>query len=207
MEADWEVEIGGDAPVIEAEWPGFIDLRVQPSRISEISEATTFLPLADLLLALNRESSRVCTSKCDVWEPDSSAFACYIDLLPRDRKVFSQWQQGEVFCREVVARLKSAELTHLNPERRACGPMESSPECNVALVIRQAIAGQTEGFGITAYLSAKAGCSTEAAAALAATMAAFVDALLSSALPAALVSNSDASPSTAFPLPAPPKLK
>ena len=26
MEADWELEIGGDAPVIEADWPGFVDL-------------------------------------------------------------------------------------------------------------------------------------------------------------------------------------
>ncbi len=94
MEADWEVEIGGDAPVIEAEWPGFIDLRMQPSRISDIAEATAFLPLADFLSALNQESSQVWTSKCDVWEPDLTATACYIDLLPRDGKVFSQWQQA-----------------------------------------------------------------------------------------------------------------
>ena len=200
MEADWEVEIGGDAPVIEAEWPGFIDLRMQPSRILDIAEATTFLPLADLLLALNQESSQVWTSKCDVWEPDSTASACYIDLLPRDGKVFSQCQQGEVFCREIVARLESAELTQRIPERRVGGAMESSPECNIALVIRQAIAGQAEGFGITAYLSAKAECSKKAAVALAATMAAFADALLSMALPIAPRSNTGASPSTAFPL-------
>jgi hypothetical protein len=196
MEADWEVEIGGDAPVIEAEWPGFIDLRMQPSRISEISEAATFLPLADLLLALNRESSQVFTSKCDVWQPDPSAFACYIDLLPRDGKVFSQWQQGEAFCREMVARLEGAELI---PESKVYGATKSSLECNIALVIRQAIVGQAEGFGITAYLSAKGDSSVEAAAALAAAMAAFADALLSTTLPAALGSTPGASPSTAFP--------
>ena len=27
MEADWEFEVGGEAPVIEASWEGFIDLR------------------------------------------------------------------------------------------------------------------------------------------------------------------------------------
>jgi hypothetical protein len=200
MEADWEAEIGGGAPVIEAEWSGFIDLRMQPPRISDIGEATAFLPLADVLLALNQESSQVWTSKCDVWEPESSALACYIDLLPRDGKVFHQWQQGEVFCREIVARLRSAELTHWIPERRVGGVVESSPECNIQLVIRRAIAGQAEGFGITTYLSAKAECSKVAAAALAATMATFADVLLSTALPIAPGSNTDASPSTAFPL-------
>jgi hypothetical protein len=199
MEADWEVEIGGDAPVIEAEWPGFIDLRLQPLRISEISEAATFSPLADLLLALNRESSQVFTSKCDAWQPDSSTSACYIDLLPRGGKVFREWQQGEVFCREIVARLKAAERTGRIPERKPDGVTESSPECSIALVIRQAIAGHAEGFAITAYLSAKAERSNEASAALAATMAAFADALLSTTLPAAPGANTGASPSTAFP--------
>jgi hypothetical protein len=30
MEADWEFEVGGDAPVIDALWPGFVDLRLSP---------------------------------------------------------------------------------------------------------------------------------------------------------------------------------
>ena len=38
MEADYEVEAGGEAPVIEALWPGFVDLRLQPERIGEIQE-------------------------------------------------------------------------------------------------------------------------------------------------------------------------
>ena len=32
MEADWEVEIGGGAPVIDALWPGFVDLRAARAR-------------------------------------------------------------------------------------------------------------------------------------------------------------------------------
>ena len=56
MEADWEVEIGGDAPVIDAQWPGLVDLRANPERVCEIAEASAFPPLADLLLALNSES-------------------------------------------------------------------------------------------------------------------------------------------------------
>ena len=38
MEADWEVEVGGGAPVIEADWPGFVDLRGEPERVNEMEE-------------------------------------------------------------------------------------------------------------------------------------------------------------------------
>jgi hypothetical protein len=167
MEADWEVEIGGGAPVIEAEWPGFVDLRTHPERIAEIAEAVVFPPLAALLLVLNAPGSPVWTSKCDVWEPEpepesepgSAAQASYIDLLLREGKVFSHWQDAEAFCREYVARLAQIALP------------PNSAECTLDLVIRQAVAGQAEGFGITAYLSA------DAATALASAMAAFADAL------------------------------
>jgi hypothetical protein len=47
----------------------------------------------------------------------------------------------------------------------------------INLVIRQVIAGQVEGFGITAYLSAKGCDRTEATAGLATLAAAFADAL------------------------------
>jgi hypothetical protein len=199
MEADWEVEIGGDAPVIETDWPGFIDLSAQPQRISDIAEAETFLPLAGLLSALNRESSQVWTSKCDVWEPQSLALACYIDLLPRKGKVFAQWQQAEFFCREIVACLQGVDLIEQIPDRSLEGTMQSSPECSIALVVRQAIAGQVVGFGITVYLSAIGASSAGATEALAYTMAAFADTLLSTALPMAPGSNADPPPSGAFP--------
>jgi hypothetical protein len=177
MEADWEVEIGGGAPVIEAEWPGFVDLRAHPERIAEIAEAVAFPPLAALLLALNAPQSPVWTSKCDVWvpEPESesgpesehepAAQASYIDLLLREGKVFSRWQEAEAFCREYVSRLAKIALP------------APGAECSLDLVIRQAVAGQADGFGITAYLSAKA-------TALAAAMAAFADALPSTLPPA-----------------------
>ena len=38
MEADWEFEIASDAPVIDAAWTGFVDLKLQPERVTEISE-------------------------------------------------------------------------------------------------------------------------------------------------------------------------
>jgi len=165
MEADWEVEIGGGAPVIEALWPGFVDLRIDPERIVEITEAADFAPLAALLLALNALDSPVWTAKCDRWEPESGVLASYIDMLPREGVVFSEWQQAEGFCRRYVDRLNARPL------------LECGPNCSVELVVRQAVAGDAEGFGVTAYLSAKGTTGVEAAKALGAVMAGFADAL------------------------------
>jgi len=165
MEADWEVEIGGGAPVIEALWPGFIDLRRNPDRIGELQEGAAFPPLAALLLALNAPASPLWTAKCDLWEPESgaasSALACYVDVLPAEARVFLRWQQAESFCREWAARLDPVP----------------APQSNVELVVRQAVAGEIEGFGITAYLAASGPDPNAAAAALAAAMVAFAGAV------------------------------
>jgi hypothetical protein len=176
VQADWEVEIGGGAPVIEVDWPGFIDLRSESehgnANARQIVEAVDFPPLADLLLALNAPGSPVWSSKCDLWEPEPGALACYIDLLPRAGRVFAERQQAEIFCREYLGRLNTKAQSE-------CGT-----ESSIDLVIRQAVAGEDEGFGITVYLSAKEAQTTDtteeqagAASAFAALMAAFVDAL------------------------------
>jgi len=178
MQADWEVEIGGGAPVIDALWPGFINLRRNPERITEIQEAAAFPPLAALLLALNSPQSPLWTAKCDLWqpepgslpEPDSDpdpafALACYVDLLPAQTQVFAQWQSAEHLCREWVALLASV----------------AAPHAQVELIVRQAIAAELDGFAITAYLAASGPDESAAADHLAVAMSAFVR-----ALPAAL---------------------
>jgi hypothetical protein len=193
MDADWEVEIGGGAPVIDALWPGFVDLRRTPERIGELEEATAFPALARLLLALNANGTPVWTAKCDLWEPgageltgtepagpvpggvtggDGAALACYVDLLPLEGRVFARWQQADLFCREWADRLEPAPAA----------------QCRVDLVVRQAIAGATEGFGITAYLGAWGRDRFEAAKALAAAMTAFADAIPAAAPPATAAS-------------------
>lgn len=180
MEADWEVEIGGGAPVIEADWPGFIDLRKHPERVGEIAESV-FSPLADLLLALNSARSPLWTSKCDVWEPAPGALACYVDLLPRDGSVFAEWQQAESFCRQYIARLDCTG----QPGCRMVSPEGSSPPADhqaaadtaITLVVRQAIAAHTEGFGVTAYFSANATGGADTQTVMAALLAAFADAI------------------------------
>lgn len=185
MEVDWEIEVGGGAPIIEVLWPGFVDLRrssetytilnSDPDRLTEIVEAAAFPPLGTLLRALNTQSSPVWTSKCDLWEPSpiefagpttiaadiQAALAGYVDLLPLECMVFPSLEQAEMLCREWVGRLSAIDI----------------PLCRIDLIIRQAIAAEAEGFGITAYLGAAGADSPAAANVLAAAMSAFAAAI------------------------------
>lgn len=189
MEIDWEVEVGGGAPVIEALWSGFVDLRRSPERLGKIAEAAAFPALADLLRTLNGPASPLWTAKCDLWEPDPAelaipemtspaavsdagvqvaALACYVDLLPVEGRVFAQWKEAEGFCREWVARLELLPL----------------PGCRVDLIVRQAIAGEDEGFGVTVYFSGTGKDQSTAAEALSAALAAFAGSIPASSAPA-----------------------
>ena len=163
LEADWEVEIGPSAAVIEGLWTGFLDLVTTPERVKEIVEVGEFPPLAKALLRLNgpafvADGPLVWTSKCDVWsveecdsdefdsnESDAACgFACYIDLLPRGRLLFAGVPDAENWARHAVSRLRTVVV------RR----------CRVDLVIRRAFVGSMEGCGISAYV---AGCGSNAA--------------------------------------------
>ena len=110
MEADWEVEIGGGAPIIDACWDGFVDLRFDPrtrlgaflKQAQDLPESANLPTLAEALVRLNSPRSPVWTSKCDVWpvldaadidadeldapqEDAIVAWACYIDLVPHNK--------------------------------------------------------------------------------------------------------------------------
>jgi hypothetical protein len=153
MEADWEIEIGGDAPVIGATWPGLIDLRADPKRVYEIAEASLLPGLAQVLLDLNAPRSPLWTSKCDLWEPPDfdpdemeadraqakQALACYLDLLPRGA---SQWTSPEMTvaaCKSWCRALHSIAL----------------PNCRADFIVRRAcITPDCESLGVTAYVTA-----------------------------------------------------
>jgi hypothetical protein len=151
MEADWEIEIGGEAPVIDAEWSGFVDLRADPARVVELIESRQLPTLARTLIKLNAPPSPMWTSKTDVFEPENidpyevdgtredvkSALSCYIDLLARDQR-WRKHSEVELECRRICDRLHGIKL------RR----------CRVDLVIRRAhLRAQEVGFGLTAYLT------------------------------------------------------
>jgi hypothetical protein len=174
MEADWEIEIGPGAPVIDACWPDFVDLRESPDRVSEIAEAAQVPALANTLIQLNRDPSTWWTSKCDLWIPEEfdpdemnassedapSAIACYIDLLPRETQIFPSIESAEAHARSIVARLK--------PCTAAC--------CRIDLIVRSAALPQTTGFGITAYITGCGATSDAAETTLAAALKALAHA-------------------------------
>jgi hypothetical protein len=184
MEADWEVEIGTGEPVIDALWPGFIDLRRTPERIAEIEETLQFPALAEALLKLNSFGTetggaasfpQIWTAKCDLWTledcdpdemeatPSESKFglACYIDLLLREGLVFPTLVDAEQWARTTVNRLHQA----------VC------PCSRTDLVIRKAFAGDLEGLGITAYIAACGKAAEAAREALSVALSTFVEAL------------------------------
>lgn len=176
MEADWEVETGRGAPVIDACWEGIVDLRQAPERIGEVPEAVNLPALADALLCINGPSSPVWTSKCDVWRPEAfdpdeldapagavEAIACYIDLLPRGPRKWLVPAEAVDWCRRVCASLKSFGVQ--------C--------CRVDLIVRRAfLAPDEQNLGITAYLTACGTAREDAGATLGAGLAALAEALL-----------------------------
>jgi hypothetical protein len=175
MEADWEFEVGGDAPVIDALWSGFVDLRQHPGRARELQEAAGFPALAAALQELNAPRSPIWTSKCDAWqiagpdlvdpgeldaEPASATHAtsCYIDLLPRTEQQWPLPAQAADWCKELCARLRTIPL--------AC--------CRADLIIRRAfIAPDRNNLGVTAYLTACGASAAEAGRVLDAALTAF----------------------------------
>lgn len=183
MEADWEVEIGGGAPVIEVHWPGFVDLRSNPQRACQMPETAELPALAEALIRLNAQASPVWTSKCDFWPlleqsafdrleldapPERAAHAtgCYIDLLPCNNL---QWDNTELVltaCRLICSALRAHPLR--------C--------CRLDLILRRALfAPEQLGSGITAYLTACGSSPAEASSTLSAALAAFTSAILSEA--------------------------
>ena len=152
MEADWEFEIGAGAPVIEAYWNGFVDLRSEPKRISALSECLGLPGLAESLLQLNGAASPVWTSKSDVFTPEhidpdemdasieesAYAIACYIDVLLRSDQIWNHAIRAERDCKRLCARLREVVL------RR----------CRIDVVIRKAVMADLNSLGATIYFTA-----------------------------------------------------
>jgi hypothetical protein len=154
MEADWEIEIGGDAPLIDAAWSGLIDLRVWPDRVNEVSECAEFPALGQALLILNGAHSPVWSSKCDFWvvenfsefdrdefaasTRDTCAVSCYIDLMARDENAWDESERAVEFCRETTEKLHGVALR----------------VARVELVIRRAFLSENrQTTGVTAYIT------------------------------------------------------
>ena len=188
MEADWEVEIGGDAAIIDANWAGLVDLRQTPDRAATLQEATELTGLASILASLNARSSPVWTSKCDVWRVDAfdpdeldappdaalQAIACYIDLVAADPGLWCDSESAVSWCQTVCANL------HSRPIR----------SCRADLVVRRAILvpdriQASSDLGITAYVTASAATAGDASATLESALSIVASIIVADASPAA----------------------
>jgi len=174
VQADWEIEWGGDAPIIDACWPGLVNLRADPDRVAEIVEASELPGLARTLIQLNRSNRLFWTTKCDVWtllefDPDeldaprvsaTDGIACYIDLLPAAPLLWREPADALPWCRELCRSLGASPL-------RAC---------RADLIIRSAHTGSGhDAVGVTVYLSACGSSPPQAKTHLEAALAVFAD--------------------------------
>ncbi|MGA7523537.1 MAG: hypothetical protein WBW84_13870 [Acidobacteriaceae bacterium] len=162
MEADWAVEVGGDAARIEVDWAGFLDLRRDAGLVDRIPETRNHPALSAVLLELNSPESPMFTSKCDVWklaagEIDPLEFDCeageaqeglagYIDVIARNSGSLRSFAEHEAWVRRAALALRRETV------RRG----------RVDLVVRAATAGGVNGFGVTLYA---AGCGMDSSAA------------------------------------------
>ncbi len=162
MEADWAAEVGAGLPGIEADWGGFVDLRLSPERVGEIAEAVAEPVLREALLMLNGAGSGVFTVKCDVWELEreeidplefdcaaecGAGWASWVDVVARSSEMFGSFDAHEGWVRRATDRLRVVGGL-------GCG--------RVDLVIRGARVRDGEGFGVTVYA---AGCGVDTQAA------------------------------------------
>lgn len=176
MEADWAFEIGGDAPVIDALWSGFVDLRAEPEKASCLLECTELASLAEVLVRLNSAASPAWTSKADVFVPDHidpdeldahrneavHSLACYIDVLMRSDRLWNTPSDAEKSCRQICERLQTVALRN----------------CRIDLVVRRALVAEADDLGLTVYFTACGRVTAEAKNRLSACLEAFADILL-----------------------------
>jgi hypothetical protein len=178
VEADWEVEIGPGAPVIDAHWPGFVDLRQTSESVRHLPEVAWLRGLDDALVRLNGTQSPVWTAKCDVWPLDAGEFdademgapsenaafaqGCYIDLLPTNGQQWSVPAMAISWCKDICSLLRTVPLSY----------------CRVDLIVRSAVISPDRmDIGITAYLTSCGPTAEDANQVLQVALSRFADAL------------------------------
>jgi hypothetical protein len=169
MLAEWSVECAAEDPVLVVPWKdpdektGFVDLRANPRDFDAVAEAEQHPPLMQALRALNATRSPFFTAKCDAWPltveeleqlqqnldvhcDDASAvpsfgFASYIDLVWRERSLFSSFHRQAQMLRRLT---------------RLAVPLDR-PAAMLDCVLRPALLdleGPREGFAVSLYVKA-----------------------------------------------------
>ena len=157
MEADFAVELGGDAETLEFPWtaadggPRYYDLKRQPELLLEIEEARTLPELGEFLAAINSPSSLLETAKCDAWtsteiSPEEEIFGAtrkfgsYVDILFSKEGSRFSFVEHEQFVKRITQLLKRV------PE------IPAAAELIMRRCSYHTTEGMREGFYITFYL-------------------------------------------------------
>jgi hypothetical protein len=152
MLAEFDVEIGGDAPCLVVPWAAadgsmrFIDLHRNPEMIEQVPEAH-FPEVRAALARLNAGESRCFTAKCDVWstqELDAEEQirgvtwkrSSYIDVVLQDARQRADFHHCERLMREWVRRLRGRET-----------------EGSVSVVLRECVVNHANGYYWTVYVN------------------------------------------------------
>ncbi len=153
MEADWSVELGGDAPVIDQGWPGWIDICQDPSRIARLDEVNTFPPLGKALRWVLESNCGMLPTKCDFWTREelvnaceydadsgtnSTTANCFVDLMPQAATHWMHLASAEHWAEATVKKLQGI-------------PCRNS---RVEVVLRQAFKNDLSFLGVSLYISA-----------------------------------------------------
>jgi hypothetical protein len=173
MHADWSVACGADDPMVVVPWAGvsrsseegpicYIDLRKELRRVNEIPEASQHACVAVALRRWNQQDSPLFTAKCDVWNYPADLFdaedlagfpfaqGSYIDLLPRDARIFSSFSACEGMLRAWTERARAIAI----PEGRCEWTLRPARIFSTAAKpINSSLADpHTDGFATTLYV-------------------------------------------------------
>lgn len=121
MQADFSVELGGDAPALEIPWRSddphvrYYDLKNHPELICQIHEAVVYPELGSFLSRINAAGFPMATAKCDAWasnelDPEEEIFGerkfvSYIDLVFIDERDRCLFEKHEAFAKELCRLL------------------------------------------------------------------------------------------------------
>jgi hypothetical protein len=124
MQADFSVQLGGDAPALEIPWQSnhpqvrYYDLKSHPELVQQIPEAQAYPELASFLERINAAGFPLATAKCDVWSSSEVApeeeifgdrkFISYIDLVFVDQEDRCSFEKHEAFVKELCRLLSHA---------------------------------------------------------------------------------------------------
>lgn len=178
MQADFSVELGGDAPALEIPWKSddphvsYYDLKKHPELVQKIPEAITYPELRAFLSRINAPEFPLATAKCDAWTSDEVApeeeifgdrkFVSYIDLIFVGQTDRCSFEKHEAFAKELCRLLGQApeitatvELIIRNCYYHQC-PAPSGESGNVQLESKRHQEGSNSsvsGFCMTTYVT------------------------------------------------------